>query len=65
MMELQEFLSQALEPDPHLRKGQKLIASLGITRPDLYDRMNERDAADCYYEDDKIWSTLEWLRKNW
>jgi hypothetical protein len=65
-MNLQDFLNEALEPDPDLRKGQKIVALLHNARPDLYDRLlNDRDAVDCYYDDDKIWAMAEWLRKNW
>lgn len=73
MISFKKFLKAALEPVPHLRAGQKLILNLHDERPDLYDRilcdpLDAEDSAaryDCFYDDSKMWETIQWLRSNW
>jgi hypothetical protein len=64
-MELQEFLVFTLEPDRHLRTGQKMITYLGDVRPDLYEKLLRHSLSGCYYTDEKIWALVEWLKNNW
>lgn len=73
MSSFKEFLDYVLLPSPSLRQGQKLISVLQEIRPDLYERImyDPRDLLgsgaghDCFYDDSKVWGTIQWIRDNW
>lgn len=72
-MSLEEFLELSLEPEMHLRQGQKLMLSLHEHRSDLYDRIlndsvdrfSSGALRDCFYDDSKVWGTILWIKENW
>jgi len=64
-MDVNEFLGLALEPDAHLRKGQKLMNMLFESRPDLYDQASSQDVSDVFYDDAHLWSMVGWIVENW
>lgn len=51
------------------RPGQTLINHLRYTKRSLYDRLMGSDTGpnriDCFYNDEVIPNTLEWLKENW
>jgi hypothetical protein len=63
--DLHSFLSEALEPDKYLRTGQKLITRLHRIRPELYDEILHGRLNEVFYDDNKLWELIEWLKQNW
>ena len=70
-MDFNDFLKEALEPDLNLRQGQKLMINLHSVRNDLYGKIfsgsldGKTFLYNCFYEDSKMWATIEWLGENW
>lgn len=68
----ENFLKEALAPQPFLRAGQNLINVLHRYRPDLYYRILDLDekstltlGVNCFYEDKYLWHCVYWLKDNW
>lgn len=63
-MTLEEFLKEAMWPEPHVRPGQRLMNKLAKEKPVLYRIVTGTDV-DCFYIDDRMWMTISWLYENW
>lgn len=63
-MRAEDFLKQALTPDAHQRRGQKLMNELYQIKPDLYHALHADDA-DPYFDDRRLWAAVQFVRDNW
>ena len=63
-MTLVEFLVEALAPNPHgQRRGQWFANCLITWRIDLSNNIPKD--VDPFYEDEKLWAAVAWVRDNW
>lgn len=49
----------------YMRKGQALMNYLYIVWPDGYEKVTGERTIDCFYNDNLIHNTLNFLKKNW
>lgn len=66
---LLRYLKAIRNPIPCLRNGQILINLLNEYNTDLHGKMLDVTKSlitiDCFYTDNLIPNTLEWLKENW
>ena len=63
-MKVEDFIIDVLRPEPHVRAGQRLMTRLAKIKPHLYNAIDGTNI-DCFYDDNRMWTTLEWLYENW
>ena len=48
----------------HIRRGRQLMIYLHEIRPELYNKITATEF-DCFYVEDKMEKTLDYLKQNW
>jgi hypothetical protein len=63
-MNVNEFLKEALEPQPQMRKGQHFINRLTVVKPWLSYKL-QQTGLDPYYVDSKLPAAIQYTVENW
>ena len=66
MLTFESFLKEALEPEKHIRKGQRFMNVLMVHRPELERYFHgSQFEINPFYRDENLWAAVEYVRKNW
>jgi hypothetical protein len=63
-MNVNEFLKEALEPQPQMRKGQHFINRLTVVKPGIVVLLQDYNL-DPYYMDHRLLAAVQFTVDNW